>query len=141
MESERSHTMLDLFDLAPKDRMIAQLLQSQGLITAAQLRLALARSTESLFFSLAEVLIGDGMVTLERLEAILHDYFKKLRLGELALARGLITDQQLELALSVQEANQSRIGEIFVELNIATPEQISMLVDFQNRCRVEAAAF
>ena len=132
--------MLDIFDLEPKDRMIAQLLQSQGLITAAQLRQALERTKDSLFFSLAEVLIGDGLVTIERLEIILHDYCKKLRLGELALARGLISEEQLELALAMQEARQMRIGEIFVELHLATNEQIAMLLDFQNRCRIEAAA-
>lgn len=132
--------MLDIFDLEPKDRMIAQLLQSQGLITNEQLRKALDRKKDSLFFSLAEVLIGDGIVSIERLEIILHDYCKKLRLGELALARGLISEEQLELALAMQEARQLRIGEIFVELHLATPEQIAMLVDFQNRCRIEAAA-
>ncbi len=132
--------MLDIFDLEPKDRMIAQLLQSQGLITNDQLRKALDRKRDSLFFSLAEVLIGGGIVSIERLEMILHDYCKKLRLGELALARGLISEEQLELALAMQESRQMRIGEIFVELHLATPEQIAMLVDFQNRCRVEAAA-
>lgn len=132
--------MLDIFDLEPKDRMIAQLLQSQGLITNEQLVQALARKKDSLFFSLAEVLIGDGLVSIERLEIILHDYCKKLRLGELALARGLISEEQLELALAMQESRQMRIGEIFVELHLATPEQIAMLIDFQNRCRVEAAA-
>lgn len=132
--------MLDIFDLEPKDRMIAQLLQSQGLITNEQLVQALGRKKDSLFFSLAEVLIGDGLVSIERLEIILHDYCKKLRLGELALARGLISEEQLELALAMQESRQMRIGEIFVELHLATPEQIAMLIDFQNRCRVEAAA-
>lgn len=132
--------MLDIFDLEPKDRMIAQLLQSQGLINAEQLRQALDRTKGSLFFSLAEVLIGDGLVSIERLEMILHDYCKKLRLGELALARGLISEEQLEIALVMQESRQMRIGEIFVELHLATAEQIAMLVDFQNRCRIEAAA-
>lgn len=132
--------MLDLFDLEPKDRMIAQLLQSQGLISAAQLRKAVSRQQSSLFFSLAEVLIGDGIVTLERLEAVLADYCQKLRLGELAIARGLISPEQLELALAMQEARQLRIGEIFVELHLATPEQIAMLLDFQNRCRLATVA-
>lgn len=132
--------MLDLFDLEPKDRMIAQLLQSQGLISADQLRKAFSRQQTSLFFSLAEVLIGDGIVTLERLEYVLSDYCKKLRLGELALARGLISAEQLELALAMQDARQLRLGEIFVELHLATPEQIAMLLDFQNRCRLSATA-
>ena len=132
--------MLELFDLEPKDRLIAQLLQSQGLLSPGQLQKALERSRGSFFFSLSEVLIGDGSVTLERLEVVLHDYCKKLRLGELALARGLISEENLELALALQEAKDARIGEIFVELHLATPEQIALLVDYQTRCRLEAAA-
>lgn len=131
--------MLELFDVDPKDRLIAQLLQSQGLLSSAQLQRALARSRESFFFSVAEILIGDGTITLERLEVVLHDYCKKLRLGELALARGLISEENLELALAMQQAKDARIGEIFVELHLATPEQIALLVQYQARCRNEAA--
>jgi hypothetical protein len=131
--------MLEIFDLAPKDRLIAQLLVSQGILKPEQLKQAMAKTKESFFFSLAEILIGSGSVTLNRLESLLNDYCKKLRLGELALAHGLITEEQLEVALAVQESNDGKIGEIFVELHMATPQQIEQLLDFQRRCRVEAA--
>jgi hypothetical protein len=131
--------MLEIFDLAPKDRLIAQLLVSQGILKQEQLRQAMARTKESFFFSLAEVLIGSGTVTLAKLESLLNDYCKKLRLGELALAHGLITEAQLEVALALQESNDGRIGEIFLELHMATPQQIDQLLEFQRRCRVEAA--
>jgi hypothetical protein len=131
--------MLELFDLAPKDRLIAQLLMSQGLLRQDQLRQAMTHSAESFFFSLAEVLIGSGVVSLSKLESILSDYCRKLRLGELALAHGLITEEQLELALAVQGNQNGRIGEVFVELHLATPQQIEQLLEFQRRCRVEAA--
>lgn len=128
--------MLDLFDLDPKDRLISQLLLSQGFITSRQLQDALTRTKESVFFSLAEVVIGNGMISLEALEEMLVDYCQKLRLGELALARGLITEVQLQLALALQsqEAN-SRIGEIFVELHFATRQQIESLLQIQQHCR------
>ncbi|MDB5095652.1 MAG: hypothetical protein JWM80_73 [Cyanobacteria bacterium RYN_339] len=131
--------MLEIFDLAPKDRLIAQLLVSQGILKQEQLRQAMARTEESFFFSLAEVLIGSGTVSLAKVEALLTDYCRKLRLGELALAHGLITEEQLELALALQQSNDGRIGEIFVELHMATPLQIGQLLDYQRRCRVEAA--
>ena len=131
--------MLDLFDLQPKDRLIAQLLLSQGILKQEQLRDAMNTTAESFFFSLAEILIGQGTVTLGKLEAILHDYCRKLRLGELALAQGLITQEQLDIALAMQDNGSGKIGEIFVELHFATPGQIDQLLDFQRRCRVEAA--
>lgn len=132
--------MLELFDLAPKDRLIGQLLVAQGLISAQDLRKAIAASADSFFFSLAEILIGKGVVTLERLETLLHDYCSKMRLGELALAQGLITEAQLELALAMQNERNAKIGEIFVELHIATESEIATLLDYQRRCRVEVAA-
>lgn len=132
--------MLEMFDLDPKDRLVAQLLLSQGVLRQEDFRKALAKRRESFFFSLAEVLVGQGHVTLEQLEAILHDYCAKLRLGELAIAGGLITEEQLELALAMQGDRSVRIGELFVELHLATPEQIEMLLDYQARCRLHSAA-
>lgn len=132
--------MLDLFDLDPKDRLISQLLLSQGFLSAAKLQEALRRSQDSVFFSLAEVVIGQGLITLEALEDLLVDYCKKLRLGELALAKGLITEEQLQIALAMQEASgNNRIGEVFVELHFATPMQIEMLLGIQQHCRETAA--
>jgi hypothetical protein len=66
--------MLEIFDLAPKDRLIAQLLVSQGILKPEQLKQAMAKTKESFFFSLAEILIGSGSVTLNRLESLLNDY-------------------------------------------------------------------
>lgn len=131
--------MLEFFDLAPKDRLIAQLLVSQGKLKQEQLNKAMEHTRESFFFSLAEILIGNNVITLTELEDILHDYCRKLRLGELALAQGLISEAQLEVALAMQDAGAGKIGEIFVELHFATPTQIDQLLDFQRRCRVEAA--
>lgn len=132
--------MLDLFDLDPKDRLISQLMLSQGILSAAKLQEALRRSKDSVFFSLAEVVIGQGLITLESLEDLLVDYCKKLRLGELALAKGLITEEQLQIALAMQEASGSnRIGEVFIELHFATPTQIEMLLGIQQHCRETAA--
>src|SRR5690242_15563186 len=132
--------MLEIFDLGPKDRLIAQLLMSQGLLAHDEMRKAMQASQESFFFSLAEILVGRGVVTLEKLEGLLHDYCSKLRLGELALAQGLISEAQLELALSVQENRATRIGEIFKELHLLTDAQIATLLDYQSRCRVEVTA-
>ncbi|HEY9723508.1 MAG TPA: hypothetical protein V6D47_15965 [Oscillatoriaceae cyanobacterium] len=132
--------MLEIFDLAPKDRLIMQLLMSQGLVSGEVVREAMARCTDSPFFSLVEVLIGNGSVTLEGLESLLRDYCAKLRLGELAIAHGLISEEQLKVAMEVQNLRNTRIGEIFVELHLATQQQIDMLLDFQLRCRKEPAA-
>ena len=132
--------MLDLFDLEPKDRLVAQLLLSQGMLNQQDFQAALRKASESFFFSFAEILVGLGLVSLNQLEAVLHDYCSKLRLGELAVARGLVTPEERDMVVSAHEQRDGRIGELFVELHLATPRQIEMLLDYQRRCRTEVAA-
>ena len=52
---------------------------------------------------------------------------KKMRIGQLLLERGVVTDEQIEIALEEQkETGRSKlIGEILVELGICTENQIS----------------
>lgn len=127
--------MLDLFDLSPRERLLAQLALSRALITTDQLQGALTEVTDRCFFSLGEVMIGQGLVTLAQLDELLQDYCSKLRLGELAMARGVIDEHQLEVALAVQNERENPIGELFVELHFASPQQIQMLIDYQARLR------
>lgn len=47
------------------------------------------------------------------------------KLGEILIESGLITEQQLNHALTVQKAKKQKIGRIFVELGFVTKEQIA----------------
>lgn len=127
--------MLDLFDLSPRERLIAQLALARALITTDQLQRVMSLVTDRCFFSLGEILIGEGLVSLAQLDELLQDYCSKLRLGELAMARGVIDEHQLEVALALQTERANPIGELFVELHFASPQQIQMLIDYQNRLR------
>ncbi|MBE5939256.1 MAG: type II secretion system protein GspE [Lachnospiraceae bacterium] len=55
---------------------------------------------------------------------------KKIRLGDILIQRGLVTQEQLEQALEEQRRNDKSLmlGEIFVNLNIVTQEQIDSLL-------------
>ena len=47
------------------------------------------------------------------------------KLGEILIESGLITDEQLNHALSVQKTKKQRIGKLLVELGFVTKEQIA----------------
>lgn len=56
---------------------------------------------------------------------------KYLRLGELLLKEGIITEAQLEKAISVQRQEGGRLGEIFVKLGILKEEQTVQILSKQ----------
>jgi type IV pilus assembly protein PilB len=49
----------------------------------------------------------------------------RLRLGEILIKQGLITEDQLTQAIAVQQKENGRVGEILVRLNMITEEQMT----------------
>lgn len=47
---------------------------------------------------------------------------QKIRLGDLLIQQGLLTDEQLKLALEQQKATGRKLGRIFVESGYVTEE-------------------
>jgi type II secretory ATPase GspE/PulE/Tfp pilus assembly ATPase PilB-like protein len=55
----------------------------------------------------------------------------RLRVGEILIKQGLITEDQLQKAIDAQKKEKGRIGEILVKLNIITEEQMTAAVGTQ----------
>jgi len=56
---------------------------------------------------------------------------KKVRLGDLLLQYGLITDEQLSEALKVQKNTGKKIGEVLIDLGYLTKQNIHEVLEFQ----------
>lgn len=56
---------------------------------------------------------------------------KRLRIGELLVATGKITDDDLELAIKLQKQSRNRLGEILVEEGFCDEEDIKRIVRYQ----------
>lgn len=56
---------------------------------------------------------------------------KQGRLGDYFLAKGLIDQYDLNWALRWAEQKDKPLGEVLVELNLATPLQIQQALEFQ----------
>src|SRR3989338_7691010 len=56
---------------------------------------------------------------------------KYLRLGELLIKEGIITQDQLEKAISIQRQEGGRLGEILVKLGILKEEQVVAILGKQ----------
>ncbi len=56
---------------------------------------------------------------------------KHLRLGDLLVNVGKITDEQLQLALEIQKERRIKLGEVLKELNLVTSREIVEVLEFQ----------
>ncbi|NLW12084.1 MAG: type II secretion system ATPase GspE [Clostridiaceae bacterium] len=56
---------------------------------------------------------------------------EKKALGKLLIDSGIITDEQLTMALDQQRISKKRLGEVLVDLNIVTERQILEVLEYQ----------
>jgi len=55
----------------------------------------------------------------------------RLKIGELLLKEGLITEKQLEEALTLQKAKKKRLGKVLTEMGYATEQQVARCLSHQ----------
>ncbi|TCK98381.1 type IV pilus assembly protein PilB [Natranaerovirga hydrolytica] len=61
----------------------------------------------------------------------MEGYNKKLRLGDLLIEYGLITQNQLDEALSLQRKEKLKLGEALTDLGFVTRQNINEILEFQ----------
>ncbi|WP_162605085.1 Ig-like domain-containing protein [Geomonas oryzae] len=125
---------------AGQRQLLGALLVQSGKITARQLDEAIAEQQRS-GDKLGEVFIRLGILTQMQLKGLLELQHNQespasnpLRLGELLVATGQITREQLERALSRQKQTGGKLGEVLVSEGFAHKQQINHAVRLQKLC-------
>jgi len=122
---------------AGERQLLGALLVNSGRITGVQLDQAIAEQKRS-GEKLGEVLTRLGMLTERQLQALLD--FQQcqslpsdspLRLGELLVATGHISREQLDAALRKQSQTGGKLGEVLVAEGYARPNQVKRGVRLQ----------
>lgn len=109
---------------------IGEYFLNRNIITQQQLDHALLIAKERKI-KLGEALLELGYITNKDLMAVLlhrlrpHELGKRKKVGEILLSSGIITEDQLQHALQVQQLKKQRIGEILVSFGYVTKEQIT----------------
>ena len=86
---------------SPSSRRFGELLVSDGVITQEQLDAALRIQTVArAYVPIGQVLLANKLITRKKLNALLHRYGKRSRLGAILVKSGHITVAQLEEALA-----------------------------------------
>lgn len=112
---------------------IGELLLRQGIIDEDQLKHAMSEQ-ERTGIMLSKILVRLGMVSEETLTNILGVQMQsttKMRIGEMLMAQGYITEPQLEKALEQQKVTGQRLGKTLVSLGFMPEEKLIEILSIQ----------
>lgn len=111
---------------------LGQALISEGLISENQLRFAVQLQTESLDKKrLGEIMVELGYLTKRQLREISRKYHHRIPFGTLLVDSGLITEEQLGVALEAQQLRNQPLGEILLAEGMITEEQLALTLSRQ----------
>ncbi len=112
---------------------LGQLLLRQGVVDEDQLAHAMAEHKRT-GLMLSKILVRLGMVSEETLTNILGSQMQsstKMRIGEMLLAQGYITQEQLDKALETQKTSGKRLGRTLVDLGFMPEERLIEILSRQ----------
>lgn len=112
---------------------LGELLVRQGVIDEDQLAWAMDEHKRT-GMAVAKILVKLGMVSKETLTSILGVQMQsttKMRIGEMLLAQGYITKEQLEEALENQKTTGKRLGRTLVDLGFMPEERLIEILSRQ----------
>ena len=66
----------------------------------------------------------------------LHSHMGSMKLGEILIDHGVLNKSQLACLLGMQQETDKRLGDLIVELAMATPGQIQNALDEQRRMEI-----
>lgn len=116
---------LRLPDAISRKRLIGGLLIKEGLITKAALQEALCvQAKMESYQPIGQILVDRQLITRKQLDFVLERYRKKRRLGDVLIEAKVLTEAQLESALTHQRRTDLRLGDVLLRLNLVTERQV-----------------
>jgi type IV pilus assembly protein PilB len=115
--------------------MLGEKMVSEGLIMQDDLSSALEKQEEYHENKLGDVIIGSGLSSTEEVRQALNvQKAVNQKLGNILLQADILTEEDLEKALEIQQENHSkRLGEILVEMGVATSESVCLALALKYR--------
>ena len=111
--------------MAPRTRLLGELLVREGLVTEAQLAAALhAQEANPDGTPIGQLLVEQGALSPADLEAILKRYHKKYRLGDILVETNAISETQLQLAVDHHRRTGLRLGDALLQLAFVNEETL-----------------
>ena len=109
----------------PRTRLLGELLVREGLVTEAQLSVALrGQESGSDGTPIGQLLVEQGALSPTDLEAVLKRYHKKYRLGDILVETNAISETQLQLAVDHHRRTGLRLGDAMLQLGFVNEETL-----------------
>ena len=106
-----------------RTRSLGETLVDTGIITDEQLQQALAEQRDS-GRKLGRVLTDLGLCTQEDITRALQEQMRRIRIGDLLIDYGHIDEGQLEQALTRQKQTGRKLGQVLVDMELVSRQQI-----------------
>ena len=111
----------------PRTRLLGELLLREGLVTEAQLASALrAQEASPDGTPVGQLLVEQGALSPADLEAVLHRYHKKYRLGDILVETNVISETQLQLGVDHHRRTGLRLGDALLQLGFVNEEMLKL---------------
>ncbi|MBM3266107.1 MAG: hypothetical protein FJZ01_00535 [Candidatus Sericytochromatia bacterium] len=124
--------MSDITDIFAADSRLGQILIRRGVVTPAELEDALRVQEAQPERQLGEILVAQHSATPSQIREALRDQLADARLGQILVRIGAVKPEHLGEALDLQADRGGLLGEILVELEFSTKEQIAWALSQQN---------
>ncbi len=116
--------VIDITSLNTSPILLGEILVRQGLLTQELLNEILLEQTRFSTLKIGEILVKNNLISVAQLRYYLKN--QKISLGEILVERKLIKLTKLEAVLARQKNRNHKMGEIIVELNLVSQEQMNM---------------
>lgn len=111
----------------PRTRLLGELLLQEGLVTEGQLTSALrAQEASPDGTPVGQLLVEQGALSPADLEAVLHRYHKKYRLGDILVETNVISETQLQLGVDHHRRTGLRLGDALLQLGFVNEEMLKL---------------
>jgi Type II secretion system (T2SS), protein E, N-terminal domain len=116
----------------PRTRLLGEFLVLEGLVTETQLATALRTQKASPGGApIGQILVEQGALSPTDLEAALHRYQRKYRLGDMLVETNVITETQLQLGVDHHRRTGLRLGDALLQLGFVNEEMLKLALCFQ----------
>jgi type II secretory ATPase GspE/PulE/Tfp pilus assembly ATPase PilB-like protein len=126
-----------------QDRLLGEILEEQGLVTHAAIQEALQEQKELRTRRVGEIIANHNNLSQETIERTLQEAMDKgyvpprARIGDILIAAGLVTREQVEEALSSQElGKKKKVGALLIDHGLITEEQLLAALATKFRMRM-----
>jgi len=125
---------------APVEALLANFptyLESAGVLTADHKAEVEIVAQSAPFLRLGEIVLGLGILTLDAYTKHVRTYLSQLRLGDYLVLRRLVTAEQVERAVALQQETGRLLGWALIHLGYCDMPTLQMVLEEQRRLRGE----